>query len=60
MGGGNEGPVLWEAPGSGGTDEDCPPVNELNASSEERTTTGLLGGGEEESAGTAHPRLGDK
>lgn len=26
---------------SAGTDEDCPPVNELNASSTERTTVGL-------------------
>ena len=32
--------------GSGGTDEDCLPVNELNASNTERTTAGLLEGGE--------------
>lgn len=30
---------------SAGTDEDCPPVNELNASNPERTTAGLQEGG---------------
>lgn len=41
---GNERPVCWNLRGSGGTDEDCLPVNELNASNTERTTAGLLEG----------------
>lgn len=30
---------------SGGTNEDCPPVNKLNTSNMERTTAGLKEGG---------------
>lgn len=50
---GNEGPVCGTLRGSGGTDEDCQPVNELNASSTERTTAGPLEGGK-----AAAPPLG--
>lgn len=38
---GNEGPVCRRLRGS---DEDCPPVNELNTSNMERTTSGLKEG----------------
>lgn len=41
---GNEGPVCRRLRGSGGTDEDCLPVNELNTSNMERTTSGLKEG----------------
>ncbi len=44
---GSEGPVCRTLRGSGGTDEDCLPVNELNASNSERTINGLLEGGEQ-------------
>lgn len=54
-----EAPVRWKLRGSGGTDEDCLPVNELNASNTERTTAGLLEGGwEEDRDGVAAPPLG--
>lgn len=57
--GGMKGRFVGGSGGSGGTDEDCPPVNELNASNKERTTAGLKEGGSEgrdERIGGTSPR----